>query len=328
MAVFQPRPGLGDLIWHLPLIRAVAAASKEGRVTLVTKPSTQAETLLRGDPAIERIVAFERNPRGGAGRHDGVLGFPRLVADLRACRVDTCVLLHHGASLAAAMRLAGIPARYGYGYSAAQRAWLNRPPFLPPPPPFTEAAEQAGRWAERAGLAGLPEPRVSVDAAARPLALARLADVPRPWAVLAMGAHGAERQWNAPSFSRLASLLAGRGMSVLLLAAGDEARIARAIQDAAPRSISVVGWPLDQVVALLAEAELFVGNDSGPANLRAAVGRPAYVLFGASGPLRHSRLIRPVIPPDGPRSGMAGITVDQVMAALPTWVGDAGQARP
>ena len=314
--MFQPRPGLGDLIWHLPLIRAIAGASRDGQVTLIAKPSTQVETLLRDDPAIERIVAFERNPRGGQGRHDGMLGFPRLVADLRALRVDSCVLLHHGASLAAAMRLAGIPARYGYGYSTPQRAWLNRAPCVAAPPPFTEAAEQARAWAEAAGFYRLPEPRVAVDQAARSRLLARLGGLPRPWAVLAIGAHGADRRWDAANFARLSDWLATRGLAVLLLAAANELQLIEAVQGAAKATFSAAGWPLDEAVALLDEASLFVGNDSGPANLRAALGHQAHVLFGASGPLRHSRSIRPIVPPDGPRSGMAGITVDQVISAL------------
>lgn len=44
----------------------------------------------------------------------------------------------------------------------------------------------------------------------------------------------------------------------------------------------VVGAPLDQVKALLAGAALFIGNDSGPAHMAAALGRPVLVIFGDS----------------------------------------------
>ncbi len=285
-------------------------------MTLITKPSTQADTLLRRDPLIERIVDFERNPRSGAGRHDGVLGFPRLVADLRACGAEACVLLHHGASLAVAMRLAGIPERYGYGYSAVQRAWLNRPPYVAEPPPFTEAFVQAQAWAAAAGFGALPEPHLEIDPAARARLHARLDGVQQPCAVLGIGAHGIDRQWGAANFAALAHALRRQGLAVLLLAGTGEVSLVRAVQAAAPDTLAAIGWPLDEVVALLAEAALFVGNDSGPANLRAAVGRAAHTLFGASGPLRHSAFFVPIIPPAGPRSGMAGITVDQVTTAI------------
>lgn len=44
----------------------------------------------------------------------------------------------------------------------------------------------------------------------------------------------------------------------------------------------VAGAPLDQVKALLAGAALFIGNDSGPAHMAAALGRPVLVIFGDS----------------------------------------------
>ncbi len=44
----------------------------------------------------------------------------------------------------------------------------------------------------------------------------------------------------------------------------------------------VVGAPLEEVKSLLAGAALFVGNDSGPAHMAAALGRPVLVIFGDS----------------------------------------------
>ncbi len=315
-AIFQPRPGLGDLIWHLPIIRALA---RGGPVTLITKPSTQAASLLANDPDVSRIVWFDRNPRQGRGYHDGPLGFPRLVATLRATHAETCVLLHHGASLAAAMRLAGIPHRQGYGYTAAQRVWLNRGPFLDGPVRFAEAFDQVSAFAAAQGFAALPEPSVRVDAAARQRVLERLHHFPRPWLALGVGAHGSNRQWGAKRFASIAKLHieAHRGTVLALGAAHEAALVDQVIRDTGDaRAQAVIGWELPEVVALLAEAEAFLGNDSGLMNLRAACGRPAFGLFGASGPLRHSRLIRPIISPGGARAGMDAITVQRAQSAL------------
>ena len=313
-AVFQPRPGLGDLIWHLPIIRAIAEGNP---ITLITKRSTQADALLASDPAIKDIIWFDRNPRQGRGRHDGPLGFPRLIATLRECHLDTCILLHHGASLAAAMALAGIPIRAAYGYAAAQRLWLTTGPFLSGDIQFAEAFLQAQAYAQAAGFSHLPEPAIQPD----PAALARLPDLPRPWTVLGIGSHGENRQWGATNFAGLATALLARGPgSILLLAADHEAPHAAAIQAQAgqhPRIYHAIGWPLPDVTALLATADTFIGNDSGPLNLRAATGQSAYALFGASGPLPHSTKIHPIIPPTGPRAGMSAITVQSVLYALP-----------
>ena len=315
-AIFQPRPGLGDLIWHLPLIRALA---QDGPITLITKPSTQADTLLAGDPDIARIVWFDRNPRQGRGYHDGPLGFARLVATLRVTRASECILLHHGASLAAAMCLAGIRHRYAYGYTEAQRLWLNSGPFLLGPIRFAEASEQARAYAAALGFSVLPEPSVRIDQAARTRVLARLAPLPRPLLALGIGAHGNNRQWGAGRFAALALRRREAGFgTVLLLASAQEAALAAEVmQEAQSDQIRpVVGWSLADIIALLAEADVFVGNDSGLMNLRAACGRQAFGLFGASGPLLHSRLIEPIIPPGGPRAGMDAITVQNVLDTL------------
>ena len=298
--VFQPRPGLGDLIWHLPLIRAIAGASTDGRVTLLTKRSTQAATLLRYDDAIESIAWFDRNPRSSEGRrvgaHDGPIGYARLVGDLRATRADTVVLLHHSAALAAACRLAGIPHRLGYGFSRSQRRWLNAGPHLSPMPPFTEAFAQADAFARALGFTKLPEPIVSVEISALHRAATVLGKLPKPWIALGIGAHGIDRQWGAANFAELARAVLAHGpASILLLAASHEAALARQIADqigTPDRVRELVGWTLPDVVAVLSLADKFVGNDSGLLNVRAALGQPAFGLFGASGPLLHSRLIR------------------------------------
>ncbi len=317
-AIFQPRPGLGDLIWHLPIIRALA---KSAPITLITKPSTQADQLLANDPDIAGIVWFDRNPRQGSGRHDGPIGFARLVAALRATQADTCVLLHHGASLAAAMCLAGIPSRQAYGYSAAQRAWLTGGPFLQGDIRFAEAFDQATAYAAALGFNDLPEPAVRVDPASRQRVARYLAGMPSPVLALGIGSHGANRQWGAERFAALATLhhQHTQGATLLLGAAQESALAAQVIANAGAGQIHpVIGWALPDIVALLAEADLFVGNDSGLMNLRAAVGRTAYGLFGASGPLRHSPSIVPIVPPGGPRQGMDAITVQSVADVLPS----------
>jgi heptosyltransferase-2 len=70
------------------------------------------------------------------------------------------------------------------------------------------------------------------------------------------------------------------------------------------------------VTALLNQARLFIGNDSGMLNLRAAVGRLAFGLFGVSGPLTHSVLIRPIVSEKGPRAGMDSIMVNHALLVL------------
>jgi heptosyltransferase-3 len=47
---------------------------------------------------------------------------------------------------------------------------------------------------------------------------------------------------------------------------------------------TLAGAPLAEIKALLEGAALFVGNDSGPAHMAAALGVPSVVVFGRSDP--------------------------------------------
>jgi len=176
VAVVQPLPGIGDMIWHLPHLRALAAAAAGGAVTLIAKPRSAADQVLAAEPAVREVVWLDRNPEGRRGRHDGLAGMVRFVAALRARRFDAVVLLHHSHTLAAAMWLAGIPIRLGYG-SGAQQWWLSRGPFLSRRAQALHPFEQASAWLGAAGIALAElEPVLPVVPAARVAVRQRLGD--------------------------------------------------------------------------------------------------------------------------------------------------------
>src|SRR5439155_11327478 len=75
------------------------------------------------------------------------------------------------------------------------------------------------------------------------------------------------------------------------------------------------GAPLAEIKNLLANAALFIGNDSGPAHMAAAFGLPVVVIFGPSNidvwrPWKTSA--EALSHPDG----IASISPEQVIAAL------------
>ena len=72
----------------------------------------------------------------------------------------------------------------------------------------------------------------------------------------------------------------------------------------APSGLVSAVRPLDQAVAMLAAARLYVGNDTSLLNIAAACGRPAAGLFAQTRPLDYTPLIAAIPVPDG-RFGMA-----------------------
>ncbi len=107
---------------------------------------------------------------------------------------------------------------------------------------------------------------------ARPMAL------DRPHAVIHAFATGAGKAWPATCFVQAARYLREQGMEPVFIGSAQD--------DFSPFEgfRRVAGASLGEVKRLLAGARLFLGNDSGPAHMAAALGVPAVVIFGASDP--------------------------------------------
>src|SRR5580704_15310572 len=99
VAVVQPLPGIGDMIWHLPHIRAISA-HVGCPVTLITKPRSRADQIFGAENTIRDVFWLDRNPEGRRGAHDGSIGLLRTVAALRERRFDAIFLLHHSKTIA------------------------------------------------------------------------------------------------------------------------------------------------------------------------------------------------------------------------------------
>ena len=323
IAVVQPLPGIGDMIWHLPHIRAIAAYAGNS-VTLITKPRSAADQLLGADPAVADVFWVDRNPEDRPGRHDGLFGQARFIRDLRARDFEAVVVLHHSHTLAFAAMAAGIPRRLGYGYGL-QRRFLNNPPFLPADALPLHPFEQATAWLK---LAGIPmaetEPLLAVSASASAALATRLAGRGKPYVTVGIGSSEPYKQWGAIRFAELIAALAGIGWRTIVLVGGPaEAGLAneilRLLGNNAAVVLPAIGWKLPELAALFAQAEFYVGNDTGVMNMAAASGIQTYGLFGGTAPFGHASRIVPVLPPDGridKADGMARIDVTHVLRAI------------
>jgi len=314
--VVQPLPGIGDMVWHLPHIRAIAA-SVGGPVTLLAKPRSLADQLFQAEATVRDVLWLDRNPERRQGRHDGGRGWLRLVSALRARRFTRAYLLHHSRSLAFLLAAAGIPARHGYGYGM-DRLFLNRGPYLPRATFWRHPFDQATDWLAAAGIPmGEAEPILPVDAELRAAIRTRLGG--RSPVAIGIGSSEAYKQWGAARFAALVRRLQAAGWPEPVLVGGPaEQELGEAIRAESGSGQLAIGWPLPEVAALFAESAFYVGNDTGVMNLAAAVGLRTYGLFGAVPPFHHSSRIVPILPPGGisKADGMARITEEAVMAAI------------
>lgn len=327
--VIQPLPGIGDMVWHLPHIHAIAAADPEGRVDVLTKRRSLADRLLAADPAVAEVLWLER----GDGRHAGVRGLLHLTRELRARKYQRVWILHGSARYALAAWLAGIPMRIGYGFGM-QKFFLRHATTLSAAQRRDHPIDKATALLRCAGVAMLEhEPRLVLDVAQVERMAQTYASCPRPWTALGIGSSESAKQWGTEKFAALAQRLSARGGSCFLIGGPGESDMAQQIATRVSASahclVRVTDQPIDVVAVLLSMCDCYVGNDTGVLNLAAAVGVRCVGIFGGSMPLRHSRLIACVEPDEavamdrrgagmyaGGERGMASIGVDRVLQVL------------
>lgn len=330
VGVIQPLPGIGDMVWHLPHIRAIAAHAGQP-VTLLTKPRSMADQLLEHEPAISGISWLNLNPAGRRGAHDGISGFMRLVRRMRSFNFGTVVLLHHSPLLAAAAWRAGIPDRRGYGWGR-QRWFLNTGPFLPPDDKKMHQHTRATRYLVAAGIP-LPsaEPSLQVDPALAGETMSRLGLTPGDYVAIGIGSSEDLRQWGNERFAALVSALLDAGWPAVVLVGGvgDMAAanmLMQAVGERAGRVRMALGWNLGDVTGLLSRAAFYVGNNTGVMNIAAATGIRTYALFGTTAPFHHASQIVAITAPDiGVHDGMQRVGLDAVLNAI---VADRGALFP
>ena len=112
----------------------------------------------------------------------------------------------------------------------------------------------------------------------------RLEDLPEaPYAVIHPGSGGQYKVWPADRFAAVASDLSNR-LSVIVTAGPADEAIVSNLRSHLPDAHVVERISLPALAGLYAEADLFIGNDSGPTHLAAATGTPTLALFGPTRP--------------------------------------------
>ena len=283
--------GMGDLVWHAQYFRCVAEQSRDGQVSIIAAPTTMARELIGHEPWVREVIDFDRRPRrseGRRGQHSGLDGLWRFGAELAPKRFDRMVLFsdHPGRAIMVCWR-AGIRTILGFGDTWLQRLLLTKSPWISRyRGPAVAGYKDATAFAIAQGFCRAPiVPRISV----RPDALARmrerLAVLPQPLHVLAIGASEPYKQWGENNFVELSNRLAAHGHGVLLLGGPAEGHFAQAIQariePALREHVSVMtDSTVAESVAALSLARTCIGNDTGAVNIAAAVGTHAFIVLG------------------------------------------------
>lgn len=320
--VFQHDLGIGDLIFRLPYIRAIAEQSMGGKVTLIARPTCRPHDLLRAEPSVEAIIDYDRwRKEDRKGRHRGLSGHWRLMREVRKERFERIVIFSGRVRYGLLAVLAGIPVRIGYGgfgWSWAQRFFLNRKPYIRPyQGPYNSNYQLGAALAIGHDFArGLLVPRLNVPEAMSRQWAEELCTLPQRRFVLAMGASDKAKDWGWLNFVLLAETLLSKGHTVICLGGAAEGTLLEklwthvAAELRGNLRVLIPPSVLDSA-AIARNCMVCIGNDTGMVNVAAACGIPVVLLIGNRPPLGHDPAIRSVFAPN-----VAAISLADVLDAL------------
>jgi ADP-heptose:LPS heptosyltransferase len=133
----------------------------------------------------------------------------------------------------------------------------------------------------------LPPATVYVNANAADLVRQKLAEQGispgAPYAVLRPGASQANKRWPVQRFAGIARWLQeAHGIATVVNLGPGEEQIRDDVKKHFASAVIMSDLDLRGLIALLAGSCLFLGNDTGPTHIAAALGKKCVVIFGAS----------------------------------------------
>ena len=305
---------IGDCLHAAPVASALRRAHPEAFIGWAIQEP--AASLLRGYAGVDRFHLYPRRARGiGALR--------RFRRELRSCRYDAAVDVQGLTKSGLVAWWSGARQRIGFrggpamGSRELNALFLNR--RFAVDLETRHVVDRNLALLRASGLAGEgdadAEWRLPDYAEPAPLAfLERRGLGDGRYAVVSPGTIWRTKRWPPRHFAAAVRRLGSdRGLPVVVAWAGeDERRAAEEIVAGAGDGCRVLLAPptdLRELATLLRRAALFLGCDSGPAHLAAALGVPCVSVFGPTDPARNG--------PYGPRS--AAVRLDRRLDCQPCW---------
>jgi heptosyltransferase-2 len=281
---------VGDAILAIPALEAVRKNWKNAEIVVLARPWVAG--LYRGQGFADRVVDLPAGENGEKKREETEAMRERLQAEKFDCAL---LLLNSFASAWEVWRL-GIPVRIGYSRDV-RRLLLTRAIAVPrkgeiPTHEVHYYLELIRRIGWMDALPKVTEIRLVISEAARVAAEKRLSDADARHgnvriAIAPGAAFGAAKCWPADRFAALAERLQEEyGANVILFGSASERDMASRISTEMKHApLNLVGkTSIEELPALLAACQLFVGNDSGAMHVASAAGVPVVAMFGSTNP--------------------------------------------
>jgi heptosyltransferase-2 len=314
----------------IPALRALRRVLPDAHITVVIRTGTKG--IFSDVDFIDEILVYDRK---------NAFSVVPQVREWKRRRFDLAVLFQNAFEAALIPFLAGVPLRLGYATESRQ-ALLTHPLPLPDWRSsrhevfyylYVVTALEQMLFGRSTVCEAEPDASIQISEARKAQAaeLLRAYGVSEEDSVVAIcpgSINSRAKRWSPESYATLADRLIESKRRVLLIGSKDETDVSEDVtRRMRQEAIVLTGkTTLDQITAVLDRADLIVTNDTGPAHIGAALGRPTIVIFGPTNPLttrpfapeavilRHPPDCAPCMLRDCPidHRCMTAITVDEV----------------
>jgi len=276
---------LGDCIMALPMINETREAYPGATVTFLV-PEHLAE-LFEQNPAIDEIIRIPPT------HVHGLIAVIKIRDMISKGNYDIGYILPPSFGAAASFKLAGVKERIGY-IADGRRLLLSRPLALPTPLNSAHRSELYFNLLRRGAGVELEFTRPKLflndedtQRGTQTLSSFGIGENDK-YATVAFRAVAKSRRWGIENYIGLVkAIVSHHSLKVVLIGVAEDGPDGDKIATAAGAKevANLAGkTTLREAAAILSNARFFVGNDSGPAHLAAAVGIPLIVLSGADDP--------------------------------------------
>ncbi len=212
----------------------------------------------------------------------------RVWNDVRSSHYDVALDLQGAIRSAVLARWSGAPVIFGASQPRESPASLfyTRPVIVR----GTHVVEQNLSIVESFVGRKLTAPTVELprDDAAEDRVTQRLREVSvRDFAILSPGAGWGAKCWPAERYGRVARALAAEGVQSIVNHGPGEQDLATEVERASGGAAQPFPCTISELIALTRRAKLFIGGDTGPLHLAAALRVPVVAIFGPTDPARN-----------------------------------------
>ncbi len=288
---------IGDAVMTLPALDRLRSSFPRSHIALLVTPLTTG--LFESSPFVDEVIEYRR-------KEDGTRAFIEAMRLMRARRFDLAALFQNAFEAALLAWLGGASVRIGFPAQGRGPLLTHRPRRGPQHGDRHQVHNYLDIAAEceRVCLGGNLESRISNPESRIPNPLPSLTASPaqrqaaefllrragvdsnsRPLVALNAGATNSRaKRWPEDRFAALADrLIESLGSRIIFIGAASERDGAERIIRQMKRSgaINLAGETgMAELIGALDACDLLISNDTGPAHIAAALGRPTLTIFG------------------------------------------------